>query len=260
METPSEVLRKFTSRHGFDKRVVSDGTPMMYGLVRSYDPSSETFSERWSVIGTNQDTYACLEGGFGVLMEKLSDSVRDFAPTVEQFSEVLSVAMVTYGKAKQMTDDLHARLLNVDANEAQNIAFELAQDVDNSFDVRVIVLCNLSGFVVETVISDRAGVEVERSCDEQLVSSTEELRFAGRLDYAMVRGFMISLFWYEVATETGKVDPGTICRRAIETEFPFREELVRSLLFTICSTATLTDEFSMNIVRMFEASQNGDDE
>lgn len=256
MDTPVVMLGKFLERHGLAKRVIGEGTPVMYGLLRSFDEQSETFAERWSVIASSMDSYQCMNDGFSAVMKSIDESVAKFAPTKEQFTSVLAIAFVTYGKAAQFEEDEKRQFID-DRNTIESLVLEMRGR--EMFDARIVMLANLEGFVTESTVVDDTGAVVDRNVREQLVED-DQLSLSGALDLAFVKGFMTLLLLVEVAQTHLNTNPATIARHAIHEGFPFREDLVRSMLHAIVEQIEMRDEFALTVCEMLERARFHDED
>jgi sulfur carrier protein ThiS len=257
MDTPQRVLGEFTERHGYNRRVAVDGNPIMYGLVREFDESSEAFTERWSVLSTGDDTYSCIDESFQGLMTRVQESVEKFAPTHEQFTLVRAVALVTYGKAREVDSADKVGIVD-DPAELSRLRLDPTEELDHN--ARLILLICDSGFAIESVITAPDGSVVDRSSREHIISEDSEIEFHGHLHLVMVRGFMLLLLMSECAIDRGNLKPTTLVRYAVEVGFPFREHIIKSLLHAIVESVNTTDAFAESVCSMLDLDDDNDDE
>jgi hypothetical protein len=237
MHKAEQLLENLRDKFGLH-RVRTEGTPILYALMRTYDRNTEEFCERWSTVATDDSATTALADGVREVMSRIAEGSKD-AEVPEQVPQVQAIALVSYGDVLEVEGDVPkpegwtpyvmGKVEKLDP---------FAEPTGDKVSARMVSLMSPEGYAHEmTVVHNGNEVmrqvntgEIYDDVNDMSDAGDDEMKVGGPMHEKMREGLATALLMTMTAQKTGSTDPFDITLTAIEVDFPYANQVVRALV------------------------------
>ena len=258
---PRDLLENLIKAKGLHKETAQpDGACVAYGLMSVYDPAQKISVCRWSVCGTNEhDTHEAIEEGVMTLCAMMAQASADDTIPRRHKTVPIAFAIVTYGRARQMTesdgepenlsdDEIVAKFAKEIADSEGSLADEVATN-----RARVVNVISMEGTAHQGIVFHADGTVLGEQIEEQWLQHGEtpnQLESGGDLDDGVIGAFSLLVMCATIVIDGKELSQDSITDLACQDEglpTQLRTRVMRATFMTATECGEMTPEHARRI-------------